>query len=85
MANWSAHHGAWTYGHMGTDVLTMASMMRIPVSMHNVSDEKIYRLHSWTAFGTNDKEGTDYRACAAYSPTAAAMTATRSCAKWRPL
>ena len=68
MANWSAHHGAWTYGHMGTDVLTMASMMRIPVSMHNVSDEKIYRLHSWSAFGTNDKEGTDYRACAAYSP-----------------
>ena len=51
---------------MGTDVLTMASMMRIPVSMHNVSDEKIYRLHSWTAFGTCDKENADYRACAAY-------------------
>ena len=68
MANWGANHGAWTYGHVGADLITMASMMRIPVSMHNVPEEKIYRPHSWTAFGTMDKEGADYRACAAYGP-----------------
>ena len=68
MANWGANHGAWTYGHVGADVLTLASMLRIPVSMHNVPEEKIYRPHSWTAFGTCDKEGADFRACAAYGP-----------------
>ena len=68
MANWGANHGAWTYGHVGADLITMASMMRIPVSMHNVPEEKIYRPHSWTAFGTMDKEGADYRACATYGP-----------------
>ena len=68
MANWGANHGAWTYGHVGADVLTMASMMRIPVSMHNIPEEKIYRPHSWAAFGTCDKESADYRACAAYGP-----------------
>ena len=68
MANWGANHGAWTYGHVGADVLTLASMLRIPVSMHNVPDGKIYRPHSWAAFGTCDKEGADYRACAAYGP-----------------
>ncbi|MBS5481145.1 MAG: L-fucose isomerase [Acutalibacteraceae bacterium] len=68
MANWGANHGAWTYGHVGADVLTMASMMRIPVSMHNVPEEKIYRPHAWSAFGTCDPEGADYRACAAYGP-----------------
>ena len=68
MANWGANHGAWTYGHVGADLLTLASMLRIPVSMHNVPEEKIYRPHSWTAFGTRDKEGADFRACAAYGP-----------------
>lgn len=67
MANWGANHGAFTYGHVGADLITLASMLRIPVSMHNVSSEKIYRPHAWSAFGT-DTEGNDYRACAAYGP-----------------
>jgi L-fucose isomerase len=67
MANWGANHGASTYGHVGADLITLASMLRIPVSMHNVPAEKIYRPHSWSAFGT-DPEGADYRACAAYGP-----------------
>lgn len=66
MANWGANHGAFTYGHIGADVITLASMLRIPVSMHNVEDGKIFRPHAWTAFGTEDKEGADYRACAVY-------------------
>lgn len=67
MANWGANHGASTYGHIGADLITLASMLRIPVSMHNVPEEKIYRPHAWSAFGT-DTEGNDYRACAAYGP-----------------
>ena len=68
MANWGANHGAFTYGHIGADVITLASMLRIPVSMHNVDEDSIFRPHSWTAFGTQDKEGADYRACATYGP-----------------
>lgn len=68
MANWGANHGAFTYGHIGDDIITLASMLRIPVSMHNVPRERIYRPHSWSAFGTADLEGADYRACAAYGP-----------------
>ncbi|MGN1095175.1 MAG: L-fucose isomerase [Eubacteriales bacterium] len=68
MANWGANHGAFTYGHVGADLITLASMLRIPVSMHNVPEEKIYRPHAWSAFGTEDLEGSDYRACAAYGP-----------------
>lgn len=66
MANWGANHGSLTYGHIGADLITLASMLRIPVSMHNVSEDRIYRPHSWTGFGTADKEGADYRACAHY-------------------
>ena len=66
MANWGANHGASAYGHIGADIITLASMLRIPVSMHNVPEEKIYRPQSWMSFGTFDKEGADYRACAAY-------------------
>ena len=66
MANWGANHGSLTYGHIGADLITLASMLRIPVSMHNVSEERIYRPHSWTGFGTADKESADYRACAHY-------------------
>ncbi|MEN8119298.1 MAG: L-fucose isomerase [Bacteroidota bacterium] len=65
MANWGANHGAISYGHIGADLITLASMLRIPVNMHNVDDENIFRPASWTAFGT-DKEGQDYRACEAY-------------------
>ena len=68
MANWGANHGAFCYGHVGKDLITLASMLRIPVSLHNVDDADIYRPHSWAAFGTKDKEAADYRACAAYGP-----------------
>ena len=67
MNNWGANHGAISYGHIGADVITMCSMLRIPVCMHNVDEDKIYRPSSWGAFGM-DKEGQDYRACAAYGP-----------------
>ena len=67
MNNWGANHGAISYGHIGADIITMCSMLRIPVSMHNVPEEKIFRPAVWNAFGM-DKEGADYRACAAYGP-----------------
>jgi len=67
MNNWGANHGAISYGHIGADLLTMASMLRIPVCMHNVPLDDIYRPAAWNAFGT-DKEAADYRACAAYGP-----------------
>lgn len=68
MANWGANHGAFTYGHVGADIITLASMLRIPVSMHNVPRERIFRPHAWSAFGTAELEGADYRACATYGP-----------------
>ena len=67
MANWGANHGAFNYGHIGADLITLASMLRIPVCMHNVPEEKIYRPAAWNAFGM-DKEGADYRACANFGP-----------------
>ncbi len=65
MNNWGANHGAFSYGHIGADLITLASILRIPVCMHNVSDEKIFRPSAWAAFGM-DAEGQDYRACATY-------------------
>ncbi len=67
MNNWGANHGAISYGHIGADIITMASMLRIPVCMHNVPEEDIFRPAAWNAFGA-DKEGQDYRACAVYGP-----------------
>ncbi|MBQ4631637.1 MAG: L-fucose isomerase [Clostridia bacterium] len=67
MNNWGANHGAISYGHIGADLITLCSMLRIPVSLHNVSEEKIFRPACWNAFGM-DKEGQDYRACEAYGP-----------------
>lgn len=67
MANWGANHGAISYGHIGADLITLASILRIPVNMHNVSDDQIFRPSAWSAFGT-DKESADYRACATYGP-----------------
>lgn len=67
MNNWGANHGAISYGHIGQDLITLASILRIPVCMHNVDEEKIFRPSAWNAFGM-DKEGADYRACAAYGP-----------------
>lgn len=69
MANWGANHGVTVHGHIGADLITLASMLRIPVSVHNVPDEKIYRPQSWAGFGVgNDKTATDYRACKEYGP-----------------
>lgn len=65
MNNWGANHGAISYGHIGADLITLCSMLRIPVCMHNVSPEKIFRPACWNAFGT-DKESSDYRACQTY-------------------
>ena len=67
MANWGANHGAISYGHIGADLITLASILRIPVNMHNVSDDQIFRPSAWSAFGTN-KESADFRACATYGP-----------------
>ncbi|MDE5962317.1 MAG: L-fucose isomerase [Duncaniella sp.] len=67
MNNWGANHGAISYGHIGADLITLASILRIPVCMHNVEDDKIFRPAAWNAFGM-DKEGADYRACATYGP-----------------
>ena len=67
MNNWGANHGAISYGHIGADLITLCSMLRIPVCMHNVPDEDIFRPAVWNAFGM-DKEGQDYRACAAFGP-----------------
>ena len=67
MNNWGANHGAISYGHIGADLLTLCSMLRIPVSMHNVPVEKIFRPAAWNAFGM-DKEGADFRACKNYGP-----------------
>ena len=67
LLNWGANHGASSYGHVGADLITMASMLRIPVCMHNVPEETIFRPSSWNAFGM-DREGSDYRACSAYGP-----------------
>lgn len=68
MAKWGANHGAFCYGHIGQDLITFASMLRIPVNMHNVDENSMFRPSTWSAFGTSDQEGADYRACAALGP-----------------
>ncbi len=68
MANWGANHGAWVHGHIGSEIITLCSMLRIPVSMHNVSDEKIFRPQCWGLMGTESKEAADFKACETYGP-----------------
>ncbi|PZD95816.1 L-fucose isomerase [Paenibacillus sambharensis] len=68
MNNWGANHGSISYGHIGADLITLASMLRIPVNMHNVAEEKIFRPRAWSLFGTADPEGADYRACSNFGP-----------------
>ena len=68
MANWAANHGAISYGHIGADLITLASVLRIPVHMHNVPEEDLFRPSAWANLGTADLEGADFRACAAYGP-----------------
>lgn len=68
MANWGANHGAFSYGHIGAELITLASILRIPVCMHNVNEDRIFRPSAWSAFGTSDLEGADYRACENFGP-----------------
>jgi L-fucose isomerase len=68
MNNWGANHGAISFGHIGDKLITLASMLRIPVCMHNVGEERIVRASFWGAFGTADLESADYRACANLGP-----------------
>lgn len=68
MSSWGANHGAFCYGHTGAELITLASMLRIPVTMHNVERSRIFRPHSWNGFGTKDLESADIRACDAYGP-----------------
>lgn len=68
MYNWGSNHGVLSYGHVGDTFITMASMLRIPVSMHNISEERVFRPSAWAAFGTSDLEGADYRACKNFGP-----------------
>ena len=67
MNSWGANHGAISYGHVGQDMITLASMLRIPVCMHNVDSDKLFRPSAWGAFGS-EPEGADYRACGVYGP-----------------
>lgn len=68
MSNWGANHGAVCYGHVGADLITLASMLRISVCMHNVPEERIFRPSAWSRFGAMDPQGADYRACACFGP-----------------
>jgi L-fucose/D-arabinose isomerase len=68
MNNWGANHGAISYGHIGADLVSLASMLRIPVCMHNLPDDQIFRPSAWTAFGAIDLQGGDYRACSNFGP-----------------
>lgn len=68
MNQWGANHGSISYGHIGADLLTLASMLRIPVSMHNVPESEIFRPRAWGLFGTSEPESADYRACSVFGP-----------------
>ncbi|MCJ7518136.1 MAG: L-fucose isomerase [Anaerolineaceae bacterium] len=68
MANWGANHGALSYGHIGSDLITLASILRIPVCMHNVGEDNIFRPSAWSAFGVTDMQSADFRACANFGP-----------------
>ena len=68
MNNWGANHGAISYGHIGADLIALAALLRIPVYMHNVEEAKLFRPAAWNLFGTADREGADFRACANFGP-----------------
>ena len=68
MEAWGSNHCAVSYGHIGADLITLASMLRIPVNMHNIEADRIFRPSAWSAFGTKDLEGADFRACSVYGP-----------------
>ena len=68
MRDWGANHGAISFGHVGAELITLASMLRIPVYMHNVAEEAVFRPSAWTTFGAHDAQGADFRACANFGP-----------------
>jgi L-fucose isomerase len=68
MNNWGANHGAISFGHIGSQLIALAALLRIPVNMHNVPDEQIFRPSTWNSFGTQNLESADYRACMALGP-----------------
>jgi L-fucose/D-arabinose isomerase len=68
MANWGANHGAISFGHIGADLISLASLLRIPVTMHNVPEELLFRPSVWSAFGAQDPMGADFRACTNFGP-----------------
>lgn len=68
MNNWGANHGAISYGHIGADLITLASVLRIPVNMHNVDEDKIFRPRSWASLGTENLEAADFNACKTFGP-----------------
>ena len=68
MANWGANHGAISYGHIGDKLITLCAMLRIPVNMHNVAEERIFRPSAWNAFGTDNLEAADLQACKNFGP-----------------
>jgi L-fucose isomerase len=68
MNAWGANHGVISYGHIGAQLITLAAMLRIPVYMHNVSEQQVFRPAAWAAFGTADLEAADFRACANFGP-----------------
>ena len=68
MNHWGANHGAISCGHIGGDLISLAAILRIPVEMHNVPDDRVFRPSAWSRFGTLEPQGADYRACAAYGP-----------------
>jgi L-fucose isomerase len=68
MANWAANHGAISFGHVGADLISLAAILRIPVHMHNVPEEEVFRPSAWANLGTADPEGADFRACATFGP-----------------
>jgi len=68
MNNWGANHCAVSYGHIGALLITLASILRIPVCMHNIEEKEIFRPSAWSGFGTDDKESADYRVCKNFGP-----------------
>ena len=68
MNNWGANHGAIGYGHFGADIVSLCAMLRIPVYMHNLPEEQLFRPSAWTMFGANEPMGADFRACANFGP-----------------
>ena len=68
MYNWGSNHGSIGYGHYGAELISLCAMLRIPVYMHNVDESRVFRPSAWNAFGTDNLESADFRACEAFGP-----------------